>query len=75
MTNTAVAGEVIDFNKFRKKGKITILPPCDSKTNGDWYCIVHDALLYNPFEKEDHLETHKDCRMAWNCNEHGLEQP
>jgi len=67
MTQKVIAGEIIDFTKFNKRGKIKILPPCEEKENGDWYCVIHDHFF--PHDKED-----SHCRIAWKCNEHGLEE-
>jgi hypothetical protein len=51
----------------------TVLPACDNKTNGHWYCETHRTHLANGFAKDSHLGPR--CRMAWFCNEHGMEQP
>jgi hypothetical protein len=60
-----------------KAGEITfdgiINFPCDNKTGGDWYCVTHKKEFKNQLEKDIHLGA--NCRMAWNCYEHGLEQP
>ena len=68
MTDKAITGEILDFTKFGKKGSIKVLPPCENKTNGNWYCIAHDDWF--PHTKQD-----KGCRVAWSCIDHGLEQP
>ena len=63
--------------KLRPDGITTdeiVLPPCDVKDNGGWYCVTHQKGWNNPSEKDAHIErgTH---RLVWLCFAHGPEQP
>jgi hypothetical protein len=53
-------------------GKQIVKPSCGG--GGHWYCITHDVVFRNQFQKDNHIHrgTHQ---LAWICPVHGLEVP
>lgn len=53
-----------------------ILPPCDEKESGHWYCHTHKEHFQNNSEASSHRDYEEGPhRMGWVCHLHGLEQP
>ena len=74
MVTKAEQGQPATFKGRGFQRDVTILPSCDSKTGGQWYCVTHGVTLDN-WSKEEHYAEPGKHVMAWLCNEHGLEQP
>lgn len=77
MTVTAVkAGEVVEIARTpdKRRGQVTVKPPCQNKNNGHWYCVTHHEHFPNQLMKDFHISkgAHK---LVWICHEHGAEQP
>lgn len=65
----------IDQGTGRKVTKI-VLPACNSKTGGRWYCLTHgEESLANNFEMQAHCDGPGKHKIGWICFEHGLERP
>ncbi len=56
---------------------VLVQTPCDNKTNGQWYCSTCREFFAHNFDKDTHLSEHPRTthKLAWNCYEHGIEQP
>jgi len=48
--------------------------PCESKSNGHWYCVTHHKSFVHNFDKDTHISTGRHM-LVWICHEHGAEQP
>lgn len=70
MATKVNAGETIFFEPI---GDFEVLPPCESKTGGHWYCAKHKRGFSSAIDKDNHIKA--VCRMVWICHEHGPEQP
>jgi hypothetical protein len=57
-----------------KKADYTVKPPCDDPNSGQWYCITHDEVFRNQFEKDSHIHSGEH-QLAWMCFQHGPEVP
>jgi len=56
-------------------GEITkVLPPCDIKDQGYWYCTTHKQAFSHNWDKDTHIHRGKHV-LGWFCLLHGLEQP
>ncbi len=60
-----------------RKADIVVKAPCANKNNGQWYCATCDEFFEHNMSKDNHLSENPKIlhRMAWNCFEHGIEQP
>lgn len=62
--------------QFRVNGELFVVgPPCENKTNGNWYCCTHRQAYRNQWEKDGHISESGKHELAWLCVEHGLEVP
>lgn len=57
-----------------RKVEVTVVAACDVKDRGQWYCATHDEFFANQFDKDTHISTGSH-KLAWNCFEHGIEEP
>ena len=53
---------------------VEVLPPCEDKTSGHWYCTTHKKAFLNQWEKDSHIHRGKHT-LGWFCLRHGLETP
>lgn len=67
-------GAEITATTFDGPKRFTVSPACTDKHGGHWYCVTHDERFDNQLQKDLHVSvgTHL---LAWNCKEHGPEQP
>lgn len=55
--------------------EVEVLPPCDDKHGGHWYCLTHALGFNNQLEKDLHVIDGGEHRLTWVCHEHGPEVP
>lgn len=67
--STAKVGDEVEL----RNGIVRVLAPCKID-NGIWRCITHVETFRTQIAKDFHISegSHK---LAWNCYEHGIEQP
>lgn len=56
------------------KGKLTVQPACDTKDQGQWYCVTHQEGFQNNMQQWSHCEAGKHV-LVWICFRHGPEVP
>ena len=75
----AKCGESVElvYPMDKKVRDFLVQAPCENKSNGQWYCTTCHEFFQNNLQKDLHLDEHpkKTHKLAWNCYEHGLEQP
>jgi hypothetical protein len=54
-------------------GVVAVKKAC-SVDSGMWYCVSHKEHFLNQIKKDSHIHQGSH-RLAWNCYQHGLEQP
>lgn len=68
---TATSGEVVQLSTGES---YTVKDKC-SINNGHWYCVTHQLMMPNEFDKTAHTFD-SEHRMAWFCKEHNeIEAP
>ena len=67
--STVRVGETVKLSN----GTVTVFNAC-KLDSGVWRCVTHAEILPSQLSKDSHISkgTH---RLAWQCFEHGVEQP
>lgn len=67
------AGDVLRMPADSVFSSVRVLDKCRTQ-RGRWYCATHQIRFDNQFKKDVHV--HEGIhRLAWSCDEHGLEVP
>lgn len=75
---TAQVGEKVTVKGtgiHAKDLEYTVLPACEQKGTGHWYCVTHREHFTNNFMKDTHISDGRTHKLAWLCHEHGVEVP